>query len=192
MVLLSLKNISKKWHNSVVISSFNYDFTLDQAYMLVGANGRGKTTLLKIVAGLLTTDEGLREIRHDLKISWCSSLGVGCTPRLTGRENIDLFTTVLRTKPSLIHYKWLELEGFEDALDTPYGHCSSGMRMLIDLYISQLGPSELLVWDEPFAHLSEGNRTIIIEHWKELTQAKTLVFTTHNKISNFLGEVIHL
>ncbi len=87
---------------------------------------------------------------------------------------------------------WQELGSFNDALNTEYGKCSDGMKILISLYISTISGAKVLIWDEPFAHLSFENSQKILTSWEKLTGAETLIFSSHEKIEDFKGEVIFL
>lgn len=188
MSLVILDSICKTWQGRGLVSPQTLSFTADKAYQIVGNNGCGKTTLLKIICGLLSPDQGT--YGSTSSFSWCSDRGVGATPRLTGQENIDHMKFFL--KGSEPPQDWHHLSGFTDALKTEYGLCSQGMQMLISLYISTLSRAQVLVWDEPFSHLSPENTQVLLENWRQLTGASCLIFSTHEHFDHNLCETIAL
>lgn len=189
MTLLKAHNIHKSWNKNVILDSVSIELVSGGLYQLQAQNGKGKTTLLKICAGLLTPERG--EVKCDFSKSWCSSHGSGEIPRLTGYENIELMKKIFKTKEDRID-TWRDLISFNEALETEYGKCSDGMKMLISLYISTLAGADILFWDEPFAHLSFENSNQILSSWDSYTGAKALIFSSHESLKNFSGEVISL
>jgi ABC-type polysaccharide/polyol phosphate transport system ATPase subunit len=138
MVNIQAHQLKKVWKSGDGLRlPFSYHFEAGKGHQIIGTNGCGKTTLLKILCGLLVPDEG--KVSTNVDIGWCGSHGCGATPRLTGIENINLMVKFLN-----VHHDekrltlWRELEGFSDALNTDFGHCSHGMQMMISLYLSQL------------------------------------------------------
>jgi ABC-type multidrug transport system ATPase subunit len=189
MSLLKASYIEKSWNETSLFNSVSHNFNRGEVYQLRAENGKGKTTFLKICAGLLTPDVG--EISCSSPRGWCSSKGNGEIPRLTGRENIELMMKIFKTKNNNIN-QWRELTSFNDALNTEYGKCSDGMKMLISLYISTISDPKIIFWDEPFAHLSSDNSQKILNDWQRYSGAEALVFSSHETISDFKGEVISL
>lgn len=189
MTIITAENIQKKWGENGIVDSFTYHFEHNQIYQIIGDNGRGKTTLLKILAGLLLSDQG--KCSKVKNMGWCSSKGIGEMPRLSGLENIKLMNKFIPSNLNNIN-EWKNFSSFNQALSTEYGKCSHGMQMLISLYISCLGQPSLLLLDEPFAHLSFENTNHFLKEWKTLTGASTIIFSAHEKLPDFQGEIIEL
>lgn len=187
MALIQLKNIQKSWQGRGLVKPVSLSFQPDTSYQIVGPNGSGKTTLLKVICGLLTPDLG--NVVHNVSFTWCGPKGVGEMPRLTGLENINHMMGILKADESRLE-KWRALNSFSEALETEFGLCSEGMKALLSLFISTLGNAQVLVWDEPFSHLSSENTTAILRDWQKLSGAQCLIFTSHEKLDQFTGEVI--
>lgn len=119
---------------------------------LIGANGSGKSTALKLMAGILQPTGG--EIIVDGRISALLELGSGMHPELTGRENIFLNGSLLgisnsemrKLYPRIVHFS--ELKRF---IDMPVKHYSSGMYMRLGFSIAIHVQPDILLLDEVLA-----------------------------------------
>lgn len=144
-----------------------------QRVVVTGANGTGKTTFLKILAGLVRPVSGTIEVSVDGK----SVTGVESRRRLVGyagpdvnayeelsaRENLAFYAR-LRGLPSGAGEALLESVGLKrskrgDAVRT----YSSGMRQRVRLAVSLLGDPAILLWDEPSAMLDEAGRGMVAD-----------------------------
>ncbi len=94
MTLLKAHQIQKSWNKKLILDSVSLDLKSGSLYQLRAENGKGKTTFLKICAGLLTQDNG--NIECQASKAWCSSQGNGEIPRLTGFENIELMKKIFK------------------------------------------------------------------------------------------------
>lgn len=132
----ALKNISFKVPKGSVVG-------------LVGTNGSGKSTMLKIIAGVLDPTEGSCVVRGN--IAPLIELGAGFDRELTARENIYLNGSLLGYTKSFIdeHIQeiidFAELEGF---MDMPLKNYSSGMTSRIAFAIATVTEPDILIVDE--------------------------------------------
>lgn len=116
---------------------------------LVGTNGSGKSTMLKIIAGVLEPSEGTCVVRGN--IAPLIELGAGFDRELTARENIYLNGALLGYTKEFIDAKFdeivefAELEGF---LDMPLKNYSSGMVARIAFAIATITEPDILIVDE--------------------------------------------
>ncbi|WP_243224858.1 ABC transporter ATP-binding protein [Microbacterium sp. CIAB417] len=150
---------------------------------VVGRNGQGKSTLLRLVAGVLLPDEGT--VRVNGGVAPLIELTGGFVGDLTVRENVKLTAglhgmsraEVARRYDGIIAFS--ELEGFED---TPYKHLSNGMKVrLAFAVVSQLDEPILLV-DEVLAVGDKGFRDKCYARIDELlAEGRTLFFVSHNE-----------
>jgi teichoic acid transport system ATP-binding protein len=150
---------------------------------LLGANGAGKSTALKIIAGVTRPDRGIVEVNG--RVSALLDLSAGFDPNLTGRENLKLRAQVwgiaasrLETLlPSIIEFA--ELGTF---IDQPIKTYSSGMRARLGFaFASSLRP-DILILDEV---LSVGDRHFSqksLERTKDIMSRihTTVLFVTHS------------
>ncbi|HEC07070.1 ABC transporter ATP-binding protein [Thiolapillus sp.] len=116
---------------------------------VIGRNGVGKTTLLKVIAGIIAPDRG--EIRNAGVSASLLSLQVGFVPLLTGRENAILSGMLLGAPKSRIEQNMDELVAFaelEDFIDEPVSSYSAGMRARLGFSVAMQADPDILLIDE--------------------------------------------
>ena len=132
----ALKNISFKVNRGEVVG-------------LVGTNGSGKSTMLKIIAGVLEPSEGTCTVRGN--IAPLIELGAGFDMDLTARENIYLNGSLLGYNKRFIDDKFDEIVDFaelKDFVDMPLKNYSSGMVARIAFAIATITEPDILIVDE--------------------------------------------
>lgn len=161
------------------------DFTVEpgEAIGVVGRNGQGKSTLLKLVAGVLLPDEG--RVRVTEGVAPLIEITGGFVDDLTVRDNVYLTAGLHGMTRAQIDARFDEIIGFAeipDFIDTPYKHLSSGMKVRIAFsVISQLEEPVLLV-DEVLAVGDRGFREKCYRRIEEmLADGRTLFFVSHNE-----------
>ena len=132
----------------------NISFTVDkgESCALIGANGSGKSTMLKIISGILTPTKGSVEVNGS--IAPLIELGAGFDYELTGRENIFLNGAILGYSKKLMLEKYDEIIDFSelrDFIDVPVKNYSSGMIARLGFSIATIVKPEILVVDEILA-----------------------------------------
>lgn len=154
-----------------------------EAIGVVGRNGQGKSTLLKLVAGVLLPDEGT--VRVTEGVAPLIEITGGFVDDLTVRDNVYLTAGLHGMSRSEIDARFDDIIGFAeigDFVDTPYKHLSSGMKVRIAFsVISQLEEPVLLV-DEVLAVGDRGFREKCYRRIEELLAGgRTLFFVSHNE-----------
>ncbi|MGI6879176.1 ABC transporter ATP-binding protein [Microbacterium sp. gxy059] len=150
---------------------------------VVGRNGQGKSTLLKLVAGVLLPDEG--EVRVNGGVAPLIELTGGFVGDLTVRENVRL-TAGLHgmTKPEIAarYDEMIAFAELEDSQETPYKHLSNGMKVRLAFsVVSQLDEPILLV-DEVLAVGDKAFREKCYRRIDEMLAAgRTLFFVSHRE-----------
>lgn len=132
----ALKNVSFDVHRGEVVG-------------LVGTNGSGKSTMLKIIAGVLEPSEG--EVKVHGNIAPLIELGAGFDPELTARENIYLNGALLGYTKEFIDASFDEIIEFaelKDFVDMPLKNFSSGMVARIAFAIATITEPDILIVDE--------------------------------------------
>ncbi len=132
----------------------NISFSVDkgESCALIGANGSGKRTMLKIISGILTPTKGSVEVNGS--IAPLIELGAGFDYELTGRENIFLNGAILGYSKKLMLEKYDEIIDFSelrDFIDVPVKNYSSGMIARLGFSIATMVKPEILVVDEILA-----------------------------------------
>lgn len=132
----------------------NISFSVDkgESCALIGANGSGKSTMLKIISGILTPTKGSVEVNGS--IAPLIELGAGFDYELTGRENIFLNGAILGYSKKLMLEKYDEIIDFSELrnfIDVPVKNYSSGMIARLGFSIATMVKPEILVVDEILA-----------------------------------------
>lgn len=162
----------------------NITFSLKEGRTLgiIGNNGSGKSTILKLVAGVMFPDCGLTKVVG--RIAPLIEVGAGFHPELTGRENIYLNGVILGLKRSQIDKKYqsiIDFAGLGDFIDTPIKHYSSGMYMRLGFSIAIHTDPDILLVDEILAVGDEAFQRKCFLKIKEFQRAKkTIIFVTHS------------
>lgn len=119
---------------------------------IIGHNGTGKSTLLKLITGILEPTSG--EIAINGRVSSLLELGAGFHPDLSGRENIVLNATLHGLSRRVIDKRLetiVHFAGLEEFIDTPVKHYSSGMYMRLGFSVAIHTDPDLLIVDEVLA-----------------------------------------
>lgn len=150
---------------------------------VVGRNGQGKSTLLKLVAGVLLPDEGL--VTVNAGVAPLIEITGGFVGDLTVRENVRLTAGLHGMPRAEVSRRFDDIIAFAelaDFVDTPYKHLSSGMKVrLAFAVVSQLDEPILLV-DEVLAVGDKAFREKCYRRIEELlAEGRTLFFVSHNE-----------
>lgn len=134
------------------LKDINFKIKKGETVGIIGSNGSGKSTILKLIAGVLVPTEGAVEVNG--RVGPLIELGAGFHPELTGRENIYLNGTILGLSKKEIDEKFNKIvtfSGIEDFIDTPVKHYSSGMYMRLGFSIAVHADPDILLIDEILA-----------------------------------------
>ncbi|MBD8010984.1 ABC transporter ATP-binding protein [Microbacterium sp. Re1] len=150
---------------------------------VVGRNGQGKSTLLRLVASVLLPDEGTVHVNGG--VAPLIELTGGFVGDLTVRENVRLTAGLHGMSKSEVASRYEEMIAFaelEDFQDTPYKHLSNGMKVRLAFsVVSQLDEPILLV-DEVLAVGDKAFRDKCYQRIDELlAEGRTLFFVSHNE-----------
>lgn len=120
-----------------------------EVFGVLGLNGAGKSTILKVISGVLKPTEGSVKIKG--KIAPLIELGAGFDPELTARENIFLNGAILGYNDKFMHEIFDEIVEFSELnefLDTPIKNFSSGMYARLGFSIATAVVPDVLIVDE--------------------------------------------
>ncbi|MGH7862632.1 MAG: ABC transporter ATP-binding protein, partial [Candidatus Dormibacteraceae bacterium] len=119
---------------------------------LIGHNGAGKSTTLKLIARILVPDRGRVQVSG--RAAGLLELGAGFQPEYTGRENIHLNASLMGLSRREIDARFDDIVSFselDDVIDTPLRTYSSGMQMRLGFAVAVHSRPEVLVVDEVLA-----------------------------------------
>lgn len=147
---LKEKILRKKYHREITaLENISFEVKDGQTLGIVGQNGAGKSTILKVLSGVMLPDEGLIEV--DGKITGLLELGTGFDQELTGLENIFMNGTFLGMDKTEIERKKDEIIDFtelEDFIYDPIKTYSSGMLMRLAFSIAMHAEPKCFLVDE--------------------------------------------
>jgi ABC-type polysaccharide/polyol phosphate transport system ATPase subunit len=149
---------------------------------IVGLNGAGKSTSLKIMSRITYPTDGVVRVRG--RLGALIEVGAGLHQELTGRENVDLYGRILGFTGSEIRRRFAAIEefaGIGPAMDQPVKQFSTGMQLRLGYSVAaHLEPDVLLV-DEALSVGDAGFQHRCFEHMAKLVgEGRTLVLVTHD------------
>lgn len=156
-----------------------------QSFGLIGANGAGKTTALKLASRITYPTRGRVRVRG--RVGALIEVGSGMHPELTGRENVHLYGRILGIPPAETKRRFDEIVAFagvEQAIDQPVKQYSSGMQLRLGFSVAaHLEPDVLLV-DEALAVGDAGFHFRCMERMRQIVNGGgTLVFVSHDMVA---------
>lgn len=163
---------------------------------LIGENGSGKSTMLKILAKILRPNQGTVAING--KVSALLELGTGFHPELTGRENVYLNGSILGLSRKEIDNRFDDIVAFselEQFIDTPVKTYSSGMYVRLGFAVATNVDPDILLIDEILAVGDEAFQRKSLDKLYELKrQKKTIIVVSHalSSIAEICDEAIWL
>ena len=131
------------------LTDVSFEIRRGEVMGLIGSNGAGKSTMLKIVAGVLKPTKGRVESYGN--ICPMIELGAGFDPDLTARENVFLNGAVMGYSKKFIESKFDEIVEFselQDFLEVPVRNFSSGMTARLAFSVATVVEPEILIVDE--------------------------------------------
>jgi ABC-type polysaccharide/polyol phosphate transport system ATPase subunit len=155
-----------------------------ESLALIGRNGSGKSTFLKLIAGIHRATGGQLLIRRDLQIASMIELGTGFHPELTGRENVLLNASIhglSRSGALAIYDNVASYSGLQHFMDVPIKNYSSGMHMRLGFAIAAHLNPDIMLLDEIFAVGDEEfQRQCMATLEAFLASGRTIVFVSHS------------
>ena len=164
------------------LKDVSFDVARGEAFGIVGDNGAGKSTMLKLLTGIMRPTSGNIVVRG--RLSALIEVSAGFHQDLTGRENVYLNGAILGLKREEIRRKFDEIvafSGLEEFIDTPVKRYSSGMFARLGFAVAAHVDPEVLLVDEV---LSVGDYAFQRKCMERMTQViergTTVVFISHN------------
>ncbi|MCI8669070.1 MAG: ABC transporter ATP-binding protein [Lachnospiraceae bacterium] len=179
----ALSVTKKKYHKDFqALNDVSFEIEKGEMLGIIGKNGAGKSTILKIITGVLTPTSGTVEING--KISALLELGAGFNPEYTGIENVYLNGTMIGFTKEEMDRKIDDIIGFADIgdfINQPVKTYSSGMFARLAFAVAINVEPDILIVDEA---LSVGDVFFQAKCYKKLedlkNSGKTILFVTHD------------
>jgi ABC-type polysaccharide/polyol phosphate transport system ATPase subunit len=165
-------------------------------YGVIGRNGSGKSTALKLVAGITKPTSG--RVKVEGRISALIELGAGFHPEISGRENVYINGIMLGLTKRQIGERFDEIVDFAELrefIDAPVKTYSSGMYMRLGFAVAIHVDPDVLLVDEVLAVGDEGFTHKCLDKFGEFRRrGKTILLVTHslNLVERFCDEALWL
>jgi ABC-type Fe3+/spermidine/putrescine transport system ATPase subunit len=191
---VTISGVSKSFGAARVLENINFSVDEDEIVVLLGASGSGKTTILRIIAGLETQDSGLI-ILHGKNVSALPARerGTGVIfqsyalfPKMTVEQNIGYGLRLRRKKKSEIKEtvnRLIELVHLEDHRKKYASQLSGGQQQRVAIARALAYEPEVLLFDEPFGALDAQIRTRLRREIRSLLKQIKVpsIFITHDQ-----------
>ena len=154
-----------------------------EAIGIIGGNGAGKSTMLKILSRITAPTEGVVDIYG--RIASMLEVGTGFSPEMTGRENVYLNGAILGMTRAEIDAKMediIEFSEVRDFIDTPVKRYSSGMYVKLAFSVAAHLDSEIMIMDEVLAVGDMAFQKKCLDKMRDAAtvQGKTVLYVSHN------------
>ncbi|MDT2600178.1 ATP-binding cassette domain-containing protein [Enterococcus hulanensis] len=185
---IEVVDLEKSFSNHKVLDKISFRVPSGSIFALLGTNGSGKTTTVKMMTTLLKPDHGSVKIdnldisQQALAIQKRFSLTgqfAAVDEVLTGRENLVLIAKLRHLKNYLSKVdELLAVFDLQEAADRPAQTYSGGMRRKLDLAMSLIDPPQILFLDEPTTGLDPQARAVLWQMIRTLKKSGVTIFLT--------------
>jgi len=199
--MITIHGLKKAFNHNEVLKGIELEITPGKITAILGPNGSGKTTLIKSILGMVLPDEGEILIRQEsIKNQWNYRSEISYLPQIARfPENLRVTELISMIKDlraeSTDENHLMAIFGLEDYLEKRLRNLSGGTRQKVNVVLSFMYDSPLIIMDEPTVGLDP----VALLHLKELimlerAKGKTLLFTTHiiSLVEELADEIIFL
>lgn len=208
MTIINIENVSKAFADKIILQNASYGIEENSKVGIIGINGTGKTTLLKMIAGLEETDEGQITRKNGLRIAYLpqnpefpektdiltcvlqgSSVASGGASGLAMGSNFEMDEWTRESEAKNI----LNRLGITDH-NALIDHLSGGQKKRVALARTLMSPADVLILDEPTNHIDNEMATWLEEYLRKFKGA--IIMVTHDRyfldrVTNQILEVSH-
>ena len=195
-ILIQLKNVDFSYDDESVLRNISFDVDKKGITLIYGENGSGKTSILKIISGLLCPSKGTISNLSKINIGFVFQKSI--LLRRTVKENL-LHT--LHAKNKLTHSESVEvirkvLTKFNliNLIDKHVMKLSGGQQQMISFCRSIIMEPELLICDEPNNNLDDANKKLLYDFLEEYSKFNKVLIVSQDKdeISNICSSIYNI
>lgn len=199
--MIEINNLHKKFGKLTVLDGLDLEIRKGGIFAILGPNGSGKTTLIKSLLGMVIPNSGEIKISDSSVLKqWDYRNQINYLPQIANfPANLtvnELIAMVKNLRPKEAHNNDLiRLFGLDSFLDKKLGNLSGGTKQKVNIVLTFMFDSDLIILDEP----TTGLDPISLIHLKEIiqkekTKGKTLLITTHimSLVEEIADEIVFL
>lgn len=197
--MIEFRNVSKSFNDEVVLKDVSFGIARGETKVVLGVSGSGKSTILKLILGLIRADSGqiivndqditsmrepgLVEVRRDIGMVFQEG---ALFDSLSVRENVGyrLYEEGAQSEEEIERAvrRLLGFVGLDDAIDKMPAELSGGMKRRVGIARALVGTPKVVLYDEPTAGLDPITKKTIVELMIKLRDIEgvTTVFVTHD------------
>jgi len=196
-IAIKFENIYKLYDGKYAVENFNLEIEKGEFITVIGSSGCGKTTILKMINGLVKPDQGKiyvegKDIASEDMITLRRNIGYAIQgsvlfPHMTIEKNISYVPNLLnkgdKNKTRVAVKKWMDIVGLENDMLTRYpDELSGGQQQRVGIARALAASPDILLMDEPFGAVDEITRTQLQEEIFRIYKQTgiTIVFVTHD------------
>lgn len=196
-IIIRFDHVSKEYEGHTVLQDFSLDVAKGEFITVIGSSGSGKTTMLKMINGLLTPTRGIiyvddKDISKENQTLLRRNIGyviqgIGLFPHMSVRKNIAYVPELLNKRDKLRTARAVErlikVVGLEQEMLERYpAELSGGQRQRVGIARSLAANPEILLMDEPFGAVDEITRKMLQTEIARIHQelGVTIIFITHD------------
>ena len=190
--MIQVQGLTRYYSSLCAVRDVTFQVNRGEVFGLLGSNGAGKSTTIKMLCGLLKPTRGSVQIagvdlaHHPLR----AKAKLGYLPenpvlydRLTGAEMLELVGALRKLSPKLLRQRskyYAQALGLEDKLQAEVGTYSKGMRQKLGIAMTLVHDPEVVLLDEPAAGLDPRYTRLLKEWVRNLSQSgHTVLLSTH-------------
>jgi ABC-type multidrug transport system ATPase subunit len=184
--IIAVHNLVKQFGRFAALRGVNASFSASRLYGILGDNGAGKTTMLRILAGLVPPTRGEISIlgkKHPREV--CREFGYMAHPSLlydemSGMENLRYFARLYGIEDDARCARIIAAVSLDPTLERPVGQYSQGMRQRMSLARALLNDPKILLLDEPFSNVDIRSAREMVKLLSGMRDSgKTIFVVTH-------------
>lgn len=197
--ILKTENLTKVYGKTKVVNAVNMHIKKGDIYGFIGKNGAGKTTFMRMVAGLAAPDGGEmelfgkkeleKELEKERRRIGTLIEAPGCYPNLTARDNLEIIRRSFGITNRHTVDEMLEFVGLADAGKKKVKNFSMGMKQRLGIAISLFRNPDFLILDEPINGLDPAGIKEIRDLLVKLNQEKQITILISSHILGELSKV---
>jgi len=189
MPVVALEGITKAYEDKVAVNNLSFSIEPGQMFGLLGPNGSGKTSSIRMMIGITFPDSGNIRL-FDQPFTRASLSRVGYLPEERGLYKkmkvleqlvfMGCLHGLTRAEASARAVTWAKKMEIDGSLNKKTEELSKGMQQKIQFIAALMHDPELIIMDEPFSGLDPVNATLLQDTLLELkAQGKAILFSTH-------------